>query len=131
MVQKCTKCKSFQYAFDIDKKQTYCKYCREPLVNLSMKIEDYSMLRNMSNDDYDFVYSMEELKEKDPIEFQTKLNQFKQQSQNKNIPTCPTCQSTNIRRITGGERVGSILTFGIFSRKINKSFKCKNCGYMW
>ena len=48
-----------------------------------------------------------------------------------NIPKCPTCQSTNIRKIGGVERGASILTFGIFSKKINKSFKCNSCGYTW
>ena len=44
---------------------------------------------------------------------------------------CPTCGSTNTRKIAGLERGASILTFGIFSKKINKSFKCNNCGYTW
>lgn len=47
------------------------------------------------------------------------------------IPKCPTCQSTNIQKISPTERVGSIAMWGIFSKKINKSFKCKNCGYTW
>ena len=25
----------------------------------------------------------------------------------------------------------SIAAFGIFSKKINKTFKCSNCGYTW
>jgi len=48
-----------------------------------------------------------------------------------NIPKCPTCQSTNIQRISGLERGTSIGLFGLFSKKINKSFKCNNCGYTW
>ena len=47
---------------------------------------------------------------------------------NNHIPKCPTCQSTDIRKIGGLERGASILTFGIFSKKINKTFKCNNCG---
>lgn len=46
-------------------------------------------------------------------------------------PECPTCHSKNIQRISGIERGASILGLGIFSKKINKSFKCKNCGYTW
>lgn len=46
-------------------------------------------------------------------------------------PKCPTCQSTNIRKIGGVERGASILSFGVFSKKINKTFKCNNCGYTW
>ncbi len=50
---------------------------------------------------------------------------------NNNIPKCPTCQSTNIRKIGGVERGASIAMFGIFSKKINKTFKCGSCGYTW
>ena len=48
-----------------------------------------------------------------------------------NIPKCPTCGSLNVRHISGGERVASVGFFGIFSKKINKTFKCGNCGYIW
>lgn len=48
-----------------------------------------------------------------------------------NMPKCPTCGSLNVRHISDGERVASIGFFGIFSKKINKTFKCGNCGYTW
>ena len=44
---------------------------------------------------------------------------------------CPTCGSTNIKKMGGIERGASIAAFGIFSKKINKTFKCCNCGYTW
>lgn len=47
------------------------------------------------------------------------------------VPRCPTCQSTNIRKIGGMERGMSVAALGIFSKKINKTFKCNNCGYTW
>lgn len=47
------------------------------------------------------------------------------------VPKCPTCGSLNVRRIPCGERVASVGFFGIFSKKINKTFKCGNCGYTW
>lgn len=47
------------------------------------------------------------------------------------VPKCPTCGSTNIRKMGGVERSASIWAFGIFSKKINKTFKCGNCGYTW
>ena len=52
-------------------------------------------------------------------------------SNQSNTPKCPTCGSTNIRKIGGIERGASIYAFGIFSKKINKTFKCQNCGYTW
>ena len=48
-----------------------------------------------------------------------------------NMPKCPTCGSLNVKRIGGVERGASIAAFGIFSKKINKTFKCSNCGYTW
>lgn len=53
------------------------------------------------------------------------------QQQASNIPKCPTCQSTNIRKMGGIERGASIWTFGLFSKKINKTFKCNQCGFTW
>lgn len=47
------------------------------------------------------------------------------------VPKCPTCGSTNIRKMSGIERGASIAAFGIFSKKINKTFRCGNCGYTW
>ena len=46
-------------------------------------------------------------------------------------PECPTCHSKNVQRISGLERGASIAVLGLFSKKINKSFKCNNCGYTW
>lgn len=48
-----------------------------------------------------------------------------------NTPKCPTCGSTNIQKIGTAERVTSVLGLGLFSKKINKTYKCKNCGYTW
>ena len=49
----------------------------------------------------------------------------------KNRPRCPHCNSTNIQSIGTGERIGSIMMFGMFSKKMNKSFKCLDCKYTW
>lgn len=44
---------------------------------------------------------------------------------------CPTCSSTNVQKISTGERAISVAMLGLLSKKINKSFKCKDCGYTW
>lgn len=61
----------------------------------------------------------------------TQSSKLIQSTQTQNIPKCPTCGSTNIRKIKTGERTASIIGFGIFSRKANKIWKCENCGYLW
>lgn len=48
-----------------------------------------------------------------------------------NLPKCPTCGATNVEKIGGLERGASVGMWGLFSKKINKTFKCKNCGYTW
>lgn len=61
----------------------------------------------------------------------TQSSKLIQSTQTQNIPKCPTCGSTNIHKIKAGERTASIIGFGIFSRKANKTWKCENCGHLW
>ena len=92
----------------------------------------------MTND-LSFIHAMETLKEKDIIEFNLKMSQFKanlsQQESNKgqtdNRPKCPTCQSTNIEKIPVGKKAVGGFMFGLFSSDIRNSMHCKSCGYKW
>lgn len=103
-------------------------------------LEKYIMdIKRISNDS-DFIQAMIKLHDEDPIEYQLKMSQFKtnlkQQESSKKVeednrPKCPNCHSTNIKSITGTERAISIMGLGVFSKKINKSFKCLNCKYTW
>ncbi len=47
------------------------------------------------------------------------------------IPRCPTCGSVNVEKISNLNRGVSVAMWGAMSKKINKSFKCKNCGFTW
>lgn len=49
----------------------------------------------------------------------------------KNMPKCPTCGSLSVQKIGGVERAASVGFWGLFSNKINKTYKCKNCGHTW
>lgn len=62
---------------------------------------------------------------------QTRKWMRSQQNGNVGVPKCPTCGSTNIRKISTGERMVSVGMLGLFSKKISKSFKCNSCGYTW
>lgn len=46
-------------------------------------------------------------------------------------PRCPTCNSTNIHKISGLSKAGSVAMWGIFSQKVKKQFHCDDCGYEW
>lgn len=82
---------------------------------------------------------MVSLKESDSIEYALKMSQFKasttQQESSKavndNTPKYPTCGLINIKPITATERATSIIGLGIFSKKINKTYKCLNCKCTW
>lgn len=46
-------------------------------------------------------------------------------------PKCPTCNSTNVVKISGTKRFVSVGVFGLASSNIGKTMECKNCGYKW
>lgn len=48
-----------------------------------------------------------------------------------NKPKCPTCQSTNLKKITATSKIVNTAMFGIFGTKRHKTFHCNNCGYEW
>lgn len=48
-----------------------------------------------------------------------------------NKPKCPTCQSTNVSKISGVKRWLTTGLFGLASSDIGKTMKCNNCGYKW
>lgn len=113
-----------------------CLECGNKLIHLSMPCEDYRILTHISTDP-DFMDSMVKLHDEDIIEYNLKMSQFKanlstqKAVEEENKPHCPHCKSINIKSISGLNRGASIAMWGIFSKKINKSFECKDCGYTW
>lgn len=82
-----------------------------------------------------FVKQEEEQQERDrkAYEQRKELEALRKQAEiqehlDRNDPRCPICQSFDVRRISGFDRATSILALGIFSKKINKSYKCNHCG---
>lgn len=49
----------------------------------------------------------------------------------KYVPTCPTCGSPNIQKISSTSKATNTILFGIFGTKRHKTFKCLNCKYEW
>ena len=81
---------------------------------------------------------MIELNQKDIIEYNLKLNQFKLQaeqqsssSNNVNVLKCPTCSSTRVKKISTTSKVAGAAMFGLFSKTARSQFKCEQCGYKW
>ena len=106
LIRKCILC-GREYV----KPQAICPKCNMPL----MKLSDYERLDMESN----------RAKLQKEVERQEKVQ--KQQ----NTPKCPTCGSTNIKRITTANRAVSVLTLGILSSKIGKNYECLDCKAKW
>ncbi len=123
-------------AVDSDTNTYICPTHNVLCEKINMCMSDYVTIQQVS-DNIDFLEAMIDLKEKDIVEYQLKMSQFRNQANQQrvvresSVPKCPHCHSAQIKSISGLERGASVLTWGLFSKKINKSFKCNNCGYTW
>ncbi|MGN1204813.1 MAG: hypothetical protein ACI4SA_07115 [Lachnospiraceae bacterium] len=79
MVQYCPKCFEY-YGAGIFKSCEKCLYCDGELTELNIEKDEFNILYKISSDN-SFLEAMIDLKEKDPIEFQLKMSQFKTQLQ--------------------------------------------------
>ena len=138
IVKQCDKCGRICAVCNEDTLIDKIKDCGGNMIDTGISFEDFNIIRKISSDNI-FFKAMVDLKEQDPIEYQLKMSQFKTQLQqqesskiqNDTTPRCPHCKSTNIKSISGLNRGASIAMWGVFSKKINKSFECKKCGYTW
>lgn len=48
-----------------------------------------------------------------------------------NIPRCPTCSSTKVKKISTASKAIGFAMVGIFSSNLGKQMQCENCGYKW
>lgn len=130
----------YNEAFDND----ICPFCYGKLIDINMTYEEFKILGKASNYNRQLLDAMIKLKQDDIIEYELKMSQFRNQveQQNtvkqqqkvveqKNVPHCPTCGSTNIKKISATSKVGSVAMWGIFSRKVHKQWHCNNCKSEW
>lgn len=151
----CPKCADVYSNVDCRNNFEHCKYCGAELIKTDMVykdllystcddyIENKDKARITANRYGNFQFSETAYDERwKKIKAEAELRKIKSSqsssslastssTQPQNIPKCPTCGSTNIRKIKAGERTASIIGFGIFSRKANKTWKCENCGHLW
>lgn len=127
------KCDSARYLSVGEEDTDNCSFCNSKMNKSPLTVEEYAYITLIS-DDRDFLDAMIELKQKDIIEFKTKIAQFKVQvdaqeereRQEKNKPKCPKCGSTNI---TTGQKGYSFWTGFLGSNKtVNR---CGSCGHTW
>lgn len=138
IVVKCDKCGEIGLCSDTENLVDKVNNCNGNLIKVNITEEEFDILCDISEDN-NFLQAMIDLKEKDIIEYNLKMSQFKSQleqqksskTQNDNRPKCPTCGSTNIEKISATKKVVGGAMFGLFSSDIRNSMHCKNCGAKW
>lgn len=150
-LQFCENCK-LHYFPDVENNSIpdECRFCRGDLIDTGVSYEEY---RDMPK-----AKRCSKCKRKYPKLFikcpkcnnqltklstenkkmDRQINTIREQTQEfynkqQNLPKCPTCGSTNIRRISTAEKATSTIMFGIFSNKRKYQFECQNpkCKYKW
>lgn len=138
----CPKCGQFTRSLHGLKK--ICQYCNTQMLEttyeypLSASVEEIDKLIKKIFEEYvkdNPLYDPQEEKISIEKEKQDSAEHARQcaikRTAQKNIPKCPTCGSTNVEKIGTLERGISVTAWGLFSSKVGKTMKCKNCGYKW
>ena len=124
----CPVCRSL-YPEDFTK----CDKCDEELIDNEVYKKWNDNQRNKYMKKYKSKYnsnssSVTISKASMPVQSALKTSLTNQQA---NIPTCPTCGSTNVKHISTLNRAVSIGVFGLFSSKIGKNYECLHCKAKW
>lgn len=118
---------------DPDSCKDYCFQCKGHNMTQLNLDQDEALVLMKTSKDPDFILAMDKLKGEDLIEFNLKMAQFKQSlpqtTETDNTPKCPTCGSTNIKKISGGKRWLTTGIFGLASSDVGKNMQCNSCGY--
>lgn len=128
-------------SYKLDLEKMLCPFCKSQLIDTLLTEDDFDAIGEYSNYNRDLLLAMIELRKKDVIEFETKMQPFRQDAKRreeeaerrtqeylakKNLPKCPKCGSTSI---TAGQKGYSLLTGFIGSGKTVNRYV--NCGFKW
>ncbi len=119
----------------------YCKACNsKKIIDLQISTEDWFKLNknqketkiknclSLSDEQYELL---QEAWENNKTNVASAKSNAHSETRIKNVPKCPTCGSTNIKRITTLNRAVSVGTLGLLSGKIGKNYECLNCKAKW
>ena len=124
----CPVCRSL-YPEDFTK----CDKCDEELIDNEVYKKWNDNQRNKYMKKYKSKYnsnssSVTISKASMPVQSALKTSLTNQQA---NIPTCPTCGSTNVRPISTAKKATGFVLAGVFSSNFGKSYECLQCKYKW
>lgn len=125
-------------------KESTCPTCNGEIISMNLNITDWEILNYISLEQ-DFLFAMDKLKQDNIIEFTTKMAEYNETAKRikterlnvqkkyveANTPKCPTCGSTNIKRISATKRFVGTGLFGLASSTIGKNQECLDCGAKW
>lgn len=77
------------------------------------------------------LYNEESVERRKEHEYNRTLRNAFRNTVDTNKPKCPTCGSTNIKKISSASKVAGAALFGLFSKTARSQFCCGNCGYKW
>ncbi len=132
----CTKCNKPIWVPEDKMCDNKIHECGGTLIPMELPHEDYITLtyiwnnRNTNKTDirvnWDLYNAMVELKKNDIIEYNLKMSQFRnqvnqqKQQQESNVPKCPTCQSTNIKKYQQHLKSHQSLCLDYFHKKLKR-----------
>ena len=124
----------------ISDNKSICPFCSGELTEAEITGSDYTILEEVTCSNRQLLDAMVDLHKKDIIEYELKMSQFRNQyeqgqqtqkqesSSNSNLPKCPYCNSTDLKKISAFSKAGSVALFGLFSvGKVSKQWHCNSC----
>lgn len=118
---------------DFANEKVNCRFCNTLMIETDVLYKDAFRNRQSLKEKYAYSNPLynEKLDKQIREQVRKEVDNIKPASQNSNIPKCPTCGSTNIKRISTANRAVSIGLFGLLSGKIGKNYECRNCKAKW
>lgn len=137
----------YLFEYDLDDDGT-CLYCGSSVVDTQITEDDFLAIRTASNFNRQLLEAMIELRQKDVIEYELKMSQFRAQAEQielaqeqkrhlkaqaerpkRSVPCCPRCHSTNIAEIPFEDQLLDAAVFGALCS--DDTMQCNYCGYTW
>ena len=119
------KCKNCNNSKIVDLGKTTEEWFR---LNSNQKESIIKTVLSLSDETYDII---QEAWRNNKKCIQTTVKSVSSHSSQQNIPKCPTCGSTDIKKLSTTSKVLGVGLLGLASKTVGKTYKCNKCGYYW